>query len=656
MSSITPENWHTANYHYLIAALNQLQIDFFPTAFANNEEKPSLIPSAIGLDKKQISQMQLERLCHVFDLSVFERNLLLLCIGFELLPDFPQYCAQTLCKKEVADHPDLAMALRLFSVNEAASLNPRSPLFYWQLLKTDKTRPLLTQPLRVSEAVLHYLMGYPMQDSQIASLLKPLSAENQPAITSCYAEQIQHITQLWQGPATAALLLHLTGSDVACQRQIIAQSCNNLQFPLYAIDPHTIPADNTAWQNWLQLLVRETWLHFNRVYLIESDSIPAEKQHAMVQLVQTLPANCVLIGQTTLPGINYPLTTIAVPALTAQQQYQLWEQILSEQQHPGPEVLAQISAQFNLSASQIQQIAQTFKMSAAPDQIASDAVSLWQHCRQQLRRNVEGLVQVIEPRANWQDLSLPSSQMAVLKTLVTQVKQRSTVYQQWGFAGKSRRGLGICALFTGPSGTGKTLAAEVIAHELQLDIYHIDLSTIVSKYIGETEKHLKQIFDHAEASGAILLFDEADALFGKRTAVKDSHDHYANLQVNYLLQRIESYGGLSILTTNLKTALDEAFLRRIRFIVPFSFPDHQQRIQIWQCAFPASTPLKDLDWDKLARLNLAGGHIRNISLNSAFFAAAQQQPVMMSHVLQATQSEYIKLERVLTEIEVRDWV
>ena len=211
-------------------------------------------------------------------------------------------------------------------------------------------------------------------------------------------------------------------------------------------------------------------------------------------------------------------------------------------------------------------------------------------------------------------------------------------------------------MFAGPSGTGKTLAGEVLANELRLDLYRIDLSQVVSKYIGETEKNLRRVFDAAEASGAILLFDEADALFGKRSEVKDSHDRYANIEISYLLQKMEAYRGLAILTTNMKSALDAAFLRRIRFIVQFPFPDIAQREQIWRRVFPAATPTESLEFSRLARLQVAGGNIRNMALNAAFLAAEADQPVRMAHLLQAARNEYAKLERPLTEAEIGDWL
>ena len=233
-------------------------------------------------------------------------------------------------------------------------------------------------------------------------------------------------------------------------------------------------------------------------------------------------------------------------------------------------------------------------------------------------------------------------------------RQRPKVYEEWGFGGE-RRGLGITALFAGVSGTGKTMASEVLANDLQLDLYRIDLSQVVSKYIGETEKNLRRVFDAAEGGGVILLFDEADALFGQRSEVKDSHDRYANIEISYLLQRMEEYRGLAILTSNQRGALDHAFLRRLRFIVEFPFPDAMARAEIWRRVFPAATPVDGLETDKLARLNVAGGSIRNIAMNAAFLAADASQPVRMRDLLHAARTECAKTDKPPSDAEVRDW-
>jgi SpoVK/Ycf46/Vps4 family AAA+-type ATPase len=260
------------------------------------------------------------------------------------------------------------------------------------------------------------------------------------------------------------------------------------------------------------------------------------------------------------------------------------------------------------------------------------------------------LAQRITPKATWNDIVLPEQQHILLRHIADQVNQRNKVYDSWGFRRRNSRGLGMTVLFAGESGTGKTMGAEILANHLQLDLYRIDLSAVVSKYIGETEKNLRKLFDAAEDGGALLFFDEADALFGKRSEVKDSHDRYANIEVNYLLQRLEAYQGLAILATNLKSGLDDAFTRRLRFCVTFPKPDEAQRLLIWQQVFPNELPLAALDYAYLAKtFKFAGGSIYNVALNAAFMAASDGQMVTMSHILTAIRIELSKEDRLINE-------
>jgi SpoVK/Ycf46/Vps4 family AAA+-type ATPase len=266
---------------------------------------------------------------------------------------------------------------------------------------------------------------------------------------------------------------------------------------------------------------------------------------------------------------------------------------------------------------------------------------------------LDSLAQRLDPKATWDDIVLPAEETNLLYQIAEQIRRRSRVYQEWGFHKRMNRGMGISALFAGESGTGKTMAAEVIANDLQLNLYRIDLSAVVNKYIGETEKNLRRLFDAAEDGGAILFFDEADALFGKRSEVRDSHDRYANIEVNYLLQRMEAYRGLAILATNLKGSLDHAFMRRLRFIVNFPFPGVAERQVMWQKVFPQEMPREGLEFNRLARLNLTGGSIHNIALNAAFLAAGAGEVVTMELVLAAARSEFRKLDRPVNEADFR---
>jgi len=360
------------------------------------------------------------------------------------------------------------------------------------------------------------------------------------------------------------------------------------------------------------------------------------------------------------------MITLDVHRPTGREQRIVWENALGPAAACLDGRVDALVSQFSLSVSAVQSAATEALGRVSEDDSSSNgsttgsrdelARALWDACRKQTRPKVSNLAQRIESAAGWEDLVLPEDQRQILRETGIHVRQRMKVYDTWGFAAKSSRGLGISALFVGPSGTGKTMAAEVLANDLKLDLYRIDLSQVVSKYIGETEKNLRHVFDAAEGCGAILLFDEADALFGKRSEVKDSHDRYANIEISYLLQRMEAYRGLAILTTNMKGALDQSFLRRIRFIVQFPFPDATQRAEIWQQVFPKETPSEGIDMTKLARLNVAGGNIRNIAMHAAFIAADAGEPVRMNHVLRAAQVEYAKLEKPLTQSEIGGWV
>jgi SpoVK/Ycf46/Vps4 family AAA+-type ATPase len=348
---------------------------------------------------------------------------------------------------------------------------------------------------------------------------------------------------------------------------------------------------------------------------------------------------------------------LEVPALSATEQHGVWLSALGDAGAGLNGQIELLSSQFNLTADAIHRAAADARGRTEPGDAAELPVrlgrALWDVCRELARPRLEDLAQRIDSAPAWDDLVLPEAQRQVLREIGAHVRQRAVVYERWGFAKRGARGLGISALFAGASGTGKTMAAEVLAHDLGLDLYRIDLSGVVSKYIGETEKNLRRLFDAAEAGGAILLFDEADALFGKRSEVKDSHDRYANIEIDYLLQRIEGFTGLAILTTNLKSALDTAFTRRLRFVVDFPFPGTPEREAMWRRALPAEVPVEELDYGRLGRLGLTGGAIHNIALNAAFIAAQDGGVVRMPALLEATRMELRKLERPFHEAELR---
>src|SRR5262249_40650109 len=382
----------------------------------------------------------------------------------------------------------------------------------------------------------------------------------------------------------------------------------------------------------------------------EEDGADSLSDAALARILDSVRSPLIISTRHPRQCGNHSVTLVEAAPSSAEDQGEIWKSALASVPSLNGKV-AELACQFTLPASTIESL-------AAQAQAESDTSfgRIWDFCRARSRPALEGLAQRIEPAATWEQLVLPAPQLQTLRRIAIHVRRRAKVYQTWGFASQGSRGLGISALFSGPSGTGKTMAAEVLANELRLDLFRIDLSQVVSKYIGETEKNLRRVFDAADSGAAILLFDEADALFGKRSEVKDSHDRFANIEISYLLQRMEAYRGLAVLTTNLKSALDQAFLRRIRFSVEFPFPEASQRAEIWRRIFPSAPPTEGLQIERLARLNAAGGHIRNIAMGAAFLAADEDEPVRMSHLLSAARSEFAKLERTLTDAEVAGWV
>ena len=462
------------------------------------------------------------------------------------------------------------------------------------------------------------------------------------------------VRRLKQVPAGQNLpVVQLLGADAPSKQLVAAHSAGALGLRVYRLSAALLPTQAAELETLARLWQRESLLLPLALYLdamgSEIDAPQAGLASPVNRLLARLGGVVFLDTRDIWQGLAQSSLPVDVSKPTAAEQRAAWSAALGEAAGETPALL---TGQFNLGLSGIQQIArQVLSEPATEERPLHDR--LWDACLASTRPRLDTLAQRLEPKATWDDIVLPAAETGLLRQIAAQVGQRSTVYQSWGFGEKMSRGLGISALFTGDSGTGKTMAAEVIANELRLNLYRIDLSAVVSKYIGETEKNLRRLFDAAEDGGAILFFDEADALFGKRSEVKDSHDRYANIEINYLLQRMEAYRGLAILATNMKSALDPAFMRRLRFVVNFRFPSVAERQEIWRKVFPSQTPTAGLDFDRLARLNLTGGNIQSIALNAAFAAAQAAAKVTAPLVLDAARTELRKLGRVINELEFR---
>ncbi|HYX40255.1 MAG TPA: ATP-binding protein, partial [Pyrinomonadaceae bacterium] len=652
-----PREATTAEQHEALnVATADAMADVAPTVkqheSAQIEEAEALQHELEQAERALPAPSALEQLCAAFSLSPFERDVLLLCAGVELDTAFAELCARAQTGARCT-YPTFSLALAALASAHWSALTPDAPLRRWRLIEVESGRDALVQSrLRIDERVLHALAGVAYLDERLRGLLEvvPVPASLPPSQFAL----VERIATFWVATRAHAHwpLISLCGHDGAGKRAVAAAAAAALGFNLHALRTADLPPSAAEREALARLWEREAVLQTSALLLEQTD---AETTTVTLSFIETVRGLLFIAGREVPRPRGRTSLRLDVHKPSVAEQQQLWQHALGPLAEQLNGQLDTLTAHFSLSAEAIQAASMQARTSTTSE--ADDtALALWDACRVQARARLDDLAQRIEPCAAWPDLVLPEHQLRHLRDITAHVRQRAQVYERWGFAAKGARGLGISALFAGASGTGKTLAAEILANELRLDLYRIDLSQVVNKYIGETEKNLRRVFDAAEESGAVLLFDEADALFGKRSEVKDSHDRYANIEVSYLLQRMEAYRGLAILTTNLKTALDTAFLRRLRFIVQFPFPDAMQRAEIWRRIFPAETPLANLDINKLARLNIAGGNIRNIALHAAFLAADEGAHVTMSHLLRAARSEYAKLEKPLTETESGGWL
>ena len=579
-----------------------------------------------------------EGVVRAFGLSPFERDVLLLCAGTELESRLAAACG---------GEPNFALAFAALPGAHWSAINRDGPLRYWRLVEV-AAGSLMRSSLRIDQRVLHIIAGLKCEEERLQGVVQEIS----PATTlpseaqrACAARVATH----WKDSAEPVLLLGRRHSE---RRSVTREIGRLLQRRCYSMLAADIPSDPAEREQFARLWNREALLT-GAVLCVEAAELEAHESPRLAAFLRRIKAATMVETQEGSAGEQVDGLRVRVPQLETDDRKALWVQSLGDGASRLNGHLDRVAEYFDLDGDAIQLAGRILRGS---ETMPSDAgEEAWQTCRELSRRTLDGLARRMEPKATWADLILPPMQSTVLLQMAAQVRQRAVVYGAWGFGARYAQGLGVTALFAGASGTGKTMAAEVIAHELHLDLYQIDLAGVVSKYIGETEKNLRRVFDAADDSGAVLLFDEADALFGKRSEVRDSHDRYANLEISYLLQRMEAYRGLAILTTNMKQSLDPAFLRRMRFVVQFPFPGEAERRRIWERVFPAQAPVGQLDFARIAKLNVPGGLIRNIATHAAFLAADQGAEIEMEHVLAAARVEYAKLERPLTPAETGAW-
>lgn len=622
--------------------------------------------------------LRLPVLAGLFDLAPFDLDVILLCLAPELDRGYERlyaYLHDDVTRRQPT--VDLALNLLCPDLDSKVALRTRftsaaSPLRFHLLELHDepgwRAASLLDRTLRLAPRVVRFLLGDDAADDRLRRYARVAAAAvstDELVFPDTFDGRLSRLTEHAGMTVGTDFVLYLQGPHGSGKRTAAMACCQELGRPALIVSGKRLAASNAdEFTTLVELLAREARLQGALIYWEDFDALLAEEDDPrladLLSVVETLPGPVFLAGAVaweptgTWRGLTF--LRIPFPQSGPDERLRMWQAALAGEAtitaDPALD-LADIAGKFRLSGGQIYDASATARnlaLARAPATPVVTPADLYAACRFHSNRTLAELAVQITPHYTWDDIVLPADQMAQLREIYDQARHRNLVYGSWGFGGKLAMGKGLNILFAGPPGTGKTMAADVVAHALGLSLYKIDLSTVVSKYIGETEKNLARIFAEAMTSNAILFFDEADALFGKRTQVRDAHDRYANVEISYLLQKMEEYDGVVVLATNLRGNMDEAFVRRLHAIVEFQLPDVADRRRIWEQIWPAAMPRdSDLDLDFLARrIEVAGGSIRNIALAGAFLAAADGGVVTMAHVLHATRREYQKMGKVLT--------
>jgi hypothetical protein len=602
-------------------------------------------------------QNRLRRLERSFGLDPVDTEILLVAMAPDLDSRFESlygYLHDDLTRRRAS----IGLALELCAIptvgaEARARLSTTGRLVTGGLIEIeDSDRPFLTRSLRVPDRIAGYLLGPDALDPDLAAVIQPALDVGPPASWPALDRAIAlGSTPIFVRQGAAAFgVSAVAASASAGQRAVLI-----IDLARVAASPRPVDLVGSA--------IREARLHDSLIVAASVDALIDVSIATLGHLAES-SAQIVLVGDRPWDphwSRTVPLQ-LDVPEPRSTDRRNVWRAAIvaasgGQNGHISDAVLASTTV-FRLNPDEAGRAARSAVLRARSENRAVSAEDLRSGARSQNATGLERLARRIEPRARWVDLVLPADTQTQLYELVARARQRERVHVDWRLNAAGDRGRGITALFAGESGTGKTLAAEVVAAELGLDLYVIDLATVVDKYIGETEKNLDRVFKEAHRVNGVLLFDEADAIFGKRSEVRDARDRYANLEVAYLLQRMERFDGLAVLTTNLRANLDDGFTRRIDVLIDFPIPEEDARRALWRMHLPEQLPqVADLDLDFLARrFRVPGGNIRNICLTAAFTAADANRPVSMGDLIRGTEREYRKLGHLTVEAEFGEYI
>jgi hypothetical protein len=649
-----------------VTALTEEDEQWFADAFSRTRDASN---AAIQQAIKQQQPLQLVFLSEAFNLSRFEIDVLLFCLAPAVDARFGSLYG-FLQDDVTRRHPTPGLIIDLLSepglqrMNLLAYFTPEASLIKHDLLQRvpdthqQVTPYTLHQMYRVDETIVSFMFGQYQPRESLAGCMKLMWPDDEASDAAILGESLSALAGQMRADGNDMPVMALQGSDPAQLRAAERQIALSAGLPILQLALDRVEGGQPAREEAVQAALRDARLSGALACItgwdaILSDGAPPAR---LMEDVFSHPGPVLLSGRARWQAREVirerNIVWLAFDAPDYAHRLALWQHFIRAPKAVMKNLdLETLAGQFALSATQIRDAAAAANDAAVQHKKRLDQAILLSAARDQSSPALGSLARKITPRHAWNDLVLPDDQREMLIELVNTVRKRAMVLDEWELGRKLTASQGMTALFAGPPGTGKTTGAEIIAAELGLDLYKIDLSTIVSKFIGETEKNLERIFNEAENSNAILFFDEADAIFGKRSEVKDAHDRYANMEVSYLLQRMENYNGVTILATNLRANLDDAFLRRLQFAIDFPFPDEQQRLLIWQTLFPANVQRdKSVDFAKLAsRFKLAGGSIRNIIVGAAFLAAGDGGVVTQKHLLHSTRRELQKMGRLVSD-------
>jgi len=623
--------------------------------------------------RKKGIMLNLPRLAEIYGLTPFETDTILISTAPELDTKYEQlyaYLRNDATKKQ----PGVDLILRLLCNTTADAIHARryfhaeAQLFKNMMIRLveepgDRGKSLFSRSVKADDRITDHILGFNRIDATITPftrLIKPRRELDRVMLAEELQSRVRGITRRWKETGGRMTCL-LQGPYGAGKKTVSEKICGELGVSLLIVDVRALIDREAGFEDSVSRIFREAVLQDSAVYLEHFEELFSEDAKNVVHRNIIFKALEEYRGLAFIASVEEPklgaelqkdLFKIEIPIPDYAMRKTIWEGCLNGRF--GEEGVGALANKFKFTAGQINDaITSAEKLAVLEEREEMTIADLYSGCRAQSNQGLTALARRIKPKYGWDDIILPKEKAEQLKEVTNYVKNRGVVYYDWGFDDKLSLGKGLNVLFSGPSGTGKTMAAEVIASELRLDLYKIDLSMIVSKYIGETEKNLNRIFKEAEQSNAILFFDEADALFGKRSEVQDSHDRYANIEISYLLQKMEENEGIVILASNLSQNIDDAFLRRMHFTVEFPFPEEEYRYKIWKSLFPVEAPLSDdIDYGFLAkRFKLAGGNIKNIIVNSAFLAAENSGVIAMEEVINAAKREFQKIGKVCSQSE-----